>query len=50
LFVIESSNFVMKSNPLPISPKGVYFRWTYYEKGLEFSASLGSCISDTGVR
>lgn len=41
---IEGSYFVMKSNPLLISSKAIYFQWTYCQKGLEFSASLGSCI------
>jgi hypothetical protein len=29
LFVIDSPYTVMKSNPLPISLKAIYFRWTY---------------------
>jgi hypothetical protein len=39
--VIERPYIGMNSNPLLISLETVSFRWTCWEKSLEFSASLG---------
>ena len=43
-FVIDRPPVGTNSIPVPLPPETIYFHWTYGEKGLEFSASLGSCI------
>jgi hypothetical protein len=45
--VIERPYIGMNSNSLLISLETVSFRWTCWEKSLEFSASLGFGISGT---